>query len=100
MDRIDWQPGNEGKGIVDEDGHVHAWHDEDYPLHRDYLKAHPSTGSPLAYFYVEPDGMISITHPSPNPAYGDPQQHEAMMDLITQADHHFYPEEPNDWKFA
>lgn len=101
MDRIDWEPGNEGKGLVDRDGHVHAWHDEDYPLHRDYLNEHPQLGVPMAYFYIEPDGQIAVTHPSPNPNYGgDPAKYESMMELITDADPHFHPEPPDDWKFA
>lgn len=99
MNRIDWQPGTYGKGIVDEGGGVHAWDEKEYPYHSLYERSFPEVGRPQAYFYIARDGEISITHPSPNPAYGDSGNHNPMMDQILKSDPHFHAANPSDWKF-
>jgi hypothetical protein len=86
MDRLNWQPGEEGKGVVDQDGHVHVWNVEDHELHNDYVKANPSIGSPMAYFEVDPHGRFDLISPN---AAEDMHQREAMADLIAEADPHF-----------
>lgn len=49
-----------------------------------------------AYFYVEPDGGISLT--MPNKAYDGQQRYEAMLDIILEADPYFH-EVKDDWRF-
>jgi hypothetical protein len=93
LDKITWNPGNHGKGIVDEDGAVHAWNEDDYELHRDYLAEHPDI-SPMSYFYIEPTGAIDITHPSKH--YGDHEAHDLMQQHIGDADPHFHPNPDQD----
>jgi hypothetical protein len=96
VDRITWQPGESGKGIVDQNGDVHVWNDDDYELHRDYIDTHPDVQHGEAYFYVEPDGGISLT--MPNKAYDGQQRYEAMLDIILEADPYFH-EVKDDWRF-
>jgi hypothetical protein len=95
MDRINWQPGEQGKGIVDEDGNVHAWNDEDYELHRDYIDEHPDVGSPRGHFYIGPDGAIDVSYPS---AGYDIPGHDLAMEHICEADPHFHAGKA-DWTF-
>ena len=96
MHKITWQPGEYGKGVVDQHDAVHAWNEDEYQLHHDYLEAHPHI-QPQAYFYIEPNGAIDLTHPSPS--YDAAEQVEAMHDLITPADPHFHPYERGSWSF-
>lgn len=86
MDQINWQPGEEGKGLVDEDGHVHAWPLDDYEVHNDYVKENPSIGSPRAYFEIEPSGKVDLIYPS---AADDLRLYDAMAEIIQDADPHF-----------
>ena len=87
MDVINWQPGDEAKGIIDEDGHVHVWPVEDYEVHYDYVKENPSVGSPRAYFEVAHDGAVDLIYPSAADDYG---KYNAMMEIIEEADPHFH----------
>lgn len=96
MNKITWQPGEYGKGLVDQDGHVHAWNDDEYQIHADYLNEH-SHISPHAYFYVNPNGGVELT--MPHPAYDDPTDVEVMHDLIVPTDPHFHVAERDQWGF-
>jgi hypothetical protein len=96
MDVINWQPGEEAKGIVDEDGHVHVWSVEDYEVHNQYVNHNPSVGSPLAYFEVEPDGSVDMISPN---AAESMIQYEAMIDIVCEADPHFHNASEHPWTF-
>jgi hypothetical protein len=97
VDVLNWQPGENGKGIVDQDGHVHTWNEEDYEVHGDYLRAFPELQA-LAYFYITPKGEVDVTMPSRH--YGEADKHHAMTELICEADPHLYPDpNPGDWDF-
>lgn len=96
MDRLDWQPGEYGKGIVDQDGHIHTWNEDDYETHHDYLQTHPDSGSPKAYFYIDPEGTVDVSMPSIG---YDPQGYHLMMEYITDADPHFKAATKNTWSF-
>lgn len=96
MDKIDWIPGQEGKGVVDKYGNVHAFDTDEYEVHDYYVQDHPDIGSPVAYFYIEPDGGIDVSSPS---AGYDPQGHQAMMNKICEADPHFHPTKASNWDF-
>src|SRR4051812_12928535 len=97
MDVIDWQPGENGKGIVDQDGNVHAWNDENYELHRDYIDTSPNVLHANAYFYINQDGTIEIT--MPNPIYDGRERHDLMMKHILDADPEFHEATGSDWNF-
>lgn len=96
MDQIDWQPGEEGKGIVDENGHVHAWNEDDYETHHDFIQEHPHLGSPRAYFYITPKGEIDVSNPS---AGYDPRGHQLMTEYICEVDPHFIDSPHDRWSF-
>jgi hypothetical protein len=94
---LNWQEGEEGKGIVDSQGHVHTWNEDDYAVHRDYLDANQHLGRPLSYFYIFPDGTTEITFPSKR--YDGRQAHDTMMGRITDADPHLH-EGGGTWNFT
>jgi hypothetical protein len=59
---LDWEPGRRGKGIVDQYGKVHTFHDDEYPMHLDYEAQHNFQGMPRCYFYINEHGDV---HPMP-----------------------------------
>jgi hypothetical protein len=96
-DCLNWHPGNEGKGVVDHDGNVHTWNDEDYAVHHDYIDQNPSVGSPLSYFYIEPNGEIEITFPSAR--VEGQEAYDLMMQHICEVDPHFHAGKKDSWFF-
>lgn len=93
-DILNWDEGQEGKGIIDRNGHVYTWDNEDYEVHSDFLKEHPDI-VPMRYFWIEPDGR----------AYGsglgdelDNQDEE----VLREADPRLYVNRDldNTWNFA
>lgn len=58
--RLDWDEGNDGKGLLLADGSVHTWNGDDYDVHSDYLADHPELDAGGAhYLYIEPQGKCS-----------------------------------------
>lgn len=98
MDNLDWQPGEEGKGLVDEHGHIHTWNpDVEYNTHDDYIKNHPHVGSPHGYFQIEPNGKFDVI----NPSYGyDRAGWQLMNDYIKDVIPELHPAEPDSWSFG
>jgi hypothetical protein len=98
MDSLNWEPGRAGKGVVDQEGNVHTWDDDDYEVHHDYISQHPNIGGPLSYFYIEPNGEIEITFPS---AHVEGQQaHDLMMEHICEVDPHFHAAKKDAYFFG
>lgn len=93
-----WQPGEQGKGIVDQQGRVHTFNEEDYETHGAYIDSQTNI-RPAAFFYIEPDGGIDLTYPS---LYEEPKKHELMLDHICEADPHFheYHDPDAEWSFG
>lgn len=93
-----WQPGQYGKGVVDQDGNVHTWNEEDYRFHSDYVNSHPGM-DPSAYFYISPHGSIRTTYP--NRRYDEAHLCDAAINAILPVDKHFTEYRPqSDWDFA
>jgi hypothetical protein len=57
-DQLDWDEGNEGKGIIDRQGNVYTWNTDDYEIHQHFLEDHPGI-VPEYYLEIEPDGRVS-----------------------------------------
>jgi len=93
-----WEPGNYGKGITDQNGVVHTWNEDEYPFHHNYISAHPQVGDPRAFFYIAPEGNVRTTYP--NRRYDDPHVCDAEMANILKVDPHFTEHQPSsDWDF-
>ncbi len=97
MHKINWQPGEQGKGIVDAHGVVHAFNEDEYGYHHDFLADNPHI-NPISYFYVNPEGGIHITYP--HPEYDGKTTHDEMMERILPADPAFHPDLDDDWAFG
>lgn len=96
MDRLDWEPGVEGKGLVDEHGNLHTWNEDEYETHNDYILNHnQEVGSPKGYFYIDPDGSVDVSHPS---ALYDPHGNHLMSEYICDVHPNFKPTK-NGWEF-
>jgi hypothetical protein len=54
-DVLDWEEGQEGKGIIDRNGHVYTWDADEYVVHQQWLQDHPEI-MPMKYFDIAPDG--------------------------------------------
>lgn len=90
---LNWQEGHEGKGIIDRNGFVHTWTDDEFGLHRDYIE-HAGLDQALAYFVIAPDGRV-------DPAGAEPLGVN-MADIITEVDPRLYHDfdQPHDWNFS
>lgn len=96
MDNVSWQPGEQGKGVVDKDGSVHIFNDEDYELHQHYLAEHAHI-EPISYFYVAPNGAVEITMPSAT--YDGSGAHDLMMEHIIETDPVLHAAPQDNWQF-
>lgn len=98
MNVLDWTHGTHGKGIIDEDGHVHTFNEDDYPTHTRYAVA--KGVRPSAYFYLAKDGRIDLS--KPHPQYDTPQEVDAAIHAIKKADPTlYYAGEPDEtWDFG
>lgn len=51
----DWDEGNDGKGIIDDQGHVFTWNADEFPYHGDWMREHPDV-IPAKKFDIDHDG--------------------------------------------
>ncbi len=56
-DVLNWDEGQEGKGVIDNRGNVHTFDQEEYELHRDYMDQHEIHNAQYC-FYITPKGEI------------------------------------------
>lgn len=89
-DYLDWEPGTDGKGIVDEKGGVHTWAEDEYPFHHNYEDQHGNVRGAY-YFWIYPDGKVESSGLHPHLL---DQYHQC----ITDADERLKPSMP-DWGF-
>lgn len=64
---LNWDEGNEGKGLIFDDGRVHTWNEDDYPVHDEYLDDHPELPTPTHYLYISPGGKCNTAWGSLGP---------------------------------
>jgi hypothetical protein len=93
-DILDWDEGQEGKGLIDRDGHVYTWDGEEYETHHDFLQEHPAI-MPMRYFWIEPDGQCR------GAGMGD-ELDQMDEEVLREADPRLYVkhEDANTWSFA
>lgn len=92
----DWQPGQEGLGIVSSDGMVHTWDADEYPRHADWLRHYPDAKDGH-HFEIDPSGRIDLLG-----GYDEEDYHywQDLAQRITDADKHLYwPGSQQTWKF-
>lgn len=97
MNRLNWTPGEHGKGIIDQHGDVHAWNEDEHETHASYMNANPAY-VPHAYFYINPEGGIALT--MPHKRYDPRQEYDAALQTITDTDPHFHEEADSSWQFG
>lgn len=58
--RLNWEEGNEGKGILTKGGELHTWNGDDYDYHFDYIADHPDVDDVLSHhLYISPHGKVT-----------------------------------------
>jgi hypothetical protein len=70
--KLNWEPGQDGKGMLLPDGSVHTWHNDDYEVHNDYIADHPDLDVGGAhYVYISPEGKCSTAWGTLGPEHED-----------------------------
>jgi hypothetical protein len=92
-DILDWDEGHEGRGLIDRQGNVYTFDQEEFPYHADWLREHPDV-MPKRYFWIEPDGQCRGS------GMGD-ELDQIDEEVLREADPRLYviQEEENTWKF-
>ena len=67
-DQLNWEEGNDGKGLLLMDGTLHTWNSEDYEIHADYLADHSHIDEAGSQFlYIDKNGKVTTTWGGLNP---------------------------------
>ena len=93
-DLLDWEEGNEGKGLIARDGSIYTWNDEDFDVHAQFLEQHPEI-VPQHYLIIHEDGKVESA------GLGEPLD-QIAEDRLSDADPRLYVDhsEANTWNFA
>jgi hypothetical protein len=92
----DWEPGQDGLGIVSHDGSVHTWDADEYPSHARWLKHNPNAQDGH-HFEIEPSGRINLLG-----GYGEedhPYWQEMAQRIMDVDDHLHWPDGHQTWDF-
>lgn len=102
MHKLNWTLGNNGRGLIDQNGEVHTFNEGEYPTHAHYEKEH-NLGA-TGYFYIGRDGQVDLTYP--HRQYDASPECDAAIHTITGADPtlyepaHYTPADNDAWNFG